>query len=44
MPRKRHTREQIIDKLSKAEVGLVGGQTLREIGRALGITEQMSYR
>ena len=41
MPRKRHTPEQIIGKLCEAEVGLASGQTVLEVCRALGITEQL---
>ncbi len=40
MPRKRHTPEQIIGKLREAEVGLASGQTVPEVCRPLGITEQ----
>ena len=42
MPRKRHTPEQIIGKLREAEVGLASGQTVPEVCRTLGITEQSS--
>jgi transposase-like protein len=41
---KRHTAEQIIGKLREAEVALAGGQTVLEICRTLGITEQTYYR
>ena len=39
MPRKRHTAEQIIGKLREAEVGLLGGQTVPEVG----VAEQTYY-
>ncbi len=44
MSRKRHTPEQIIGKLREAEVGLANGQTVLEVCRTLGITEQTYYR
>ncbi len=44
MPRKRHTAEQIIAKFCEAEVGLASGQTVPEVCRTLGITEQTYYR
>ncbi len=44
MPRKRHTPERIIGKLREAEVGLASGQTVLEVCRTLGITEQTYYR
>ncbi len=44
MSRKRHTPEQIIGKLREAEVGLAHGQTVLEVSRTLGITEQTYYR
>ncbi len=42
MSRKRHTPEQIIGKLREAEVGLANGQTVLEVCRTLGISEQKS--
>ncbi len=44
MGRKRHTVEQIIAKLREAEVALAKGQTLAEVVRKLGISEQTYYR
>ncbi len=44
MGRKRHTAEQIIAKLREAEVALAKGQTLAEVVRKLGISEQTYYR
>ncbi len=44
MSRKRHTAEQIIGKLREAEVALASGQTVVDVCRTLGITEQASGR
>ena len=44
MGRTRHTAEQIIRKLREAEVALAKGQTIGEVARKLGITEQTDYR
>ena len=44
MGRKRHTPEQIITALRKAEVGLANGKTVGEVARQLGISEQTYYR
>lgn len=44
MPKKRHTAEQIIGKLREAEVLLAQGQTVPEVSRSLGVTEQTYYR
>ena len=44
MPRIKHTVEQIITKLREAEVALSRGQTVVQVGRTLGITEQTYYR
>jgi transposase-like protein len=44
MSKKRHTAEQIIGKLREAEVLLAQGQTVPEVSRSLGITEQTYYR
>ncbi len=44
MGRKRHTPEQIIRHLRRAEVELAKGQTTVEVARKLGITEQTYYR
>ena len=40
---KRHTAEQIIQKLREAEVGLAGGKRVAEVVRELGVTEQTYY-
>lgn len=44
MPKKRYTAEQIIRHLREAEVELAKGQTIGEVCRKLGITEQTYYR
>ncbi len=40
MGRQRNTAEQIIGKLREAEVALAKGQTVAQVSRTLGITEQ----
>lgn len=44
MSRKRYKPEQIINLLREAEVALSGGQTVGQICRSLGISEQSYYR
>jgi putative transposase len=44
MPRIKYTVEQIIAKLREAEVALSQGQTVVQVSRSLGITEQTYYR
>ena len=44
MARKRYSAEQIIGKLREAEILLAKGQTVGQVSRALGITEQTYYR
>jgi transposase-like protein len=44
MARKRHTAEQIIAKLREAEIELAKGQSVAQVVRKLGITEQTYYR
>ena len=44
MKRSRHTTEQIIEKLRKADVALGKGQKVPEVCKTLGITEQTYYR
>ncbi len=44
MGRQRYTPEQVIGKLREAEVALAKGQTVVEVVRTLGITEQTYYR
>lgn len=43
-PRITYTVEQIIAKLREAEVALSQGQTVVQVSRSLGITEQTYYR
>ncbi len=44
MARKRHSAEQIINKLREAEVLLGQGMKVPEVTRRLGVTAQTSYR
>ena len=44
MSRKRYTPEQIISMLREAEVALSQGQTVGQVCRVLGISEQSYYR
>jgi len=40
----RHTAEQIVNKLRQAEVLLAQGQSVSQVSKTLGITEQTYYR
>lgn len=42
--RKRHTREQIVRKLTEADRLLAGGADGAEVARQLGVAEQTYYR
>jgi putative transposase len=44
MKRKRYSVEQIIRMIREAEVRLSQGETVKEVSRSLGITEQTYYR
>jgi putative transposase len=44
MAGKRHSAEQIINKLREAEVLLAEGHSVPEVGRRLGVTVQTYYR
>ncbi len=44
MSRKRHSTEQIISKLCKAEIELGKGRSVGEVCKQLGITDQTYYR
>ncbi|MFQ5765605.1 MAG: transposase, partial [Rhodospirillales bacterium] len=44
MSRKRYTPEQIISMLREAEVALSQGQTVGQVCRVLGVSEQSYYR
>ncbi len=44
MAKKKHTVEQIIGKLREAEVRLSQGETVAQVCRSLGVSEQTYYR
>ena len=44
MPRKRFTVEQIIHHLREADMHLAQGQTVGEVCRRIGVSEQSNYR
>ena len=44
MANKRHTPEQVINKLRQAEVAISAGRTVSEASRQIGVTEQTYYR
>ena len=44
MPTKRHTPEQVINKLREAEVAMAQGSTVAEASRQIEVTEQTYYR
>ena len=44
MAKKRHTPEQVINKLREAEVAIAEGSTVAEAARRFGVTEQTFYR
>ena len=44
MARRRHTPEQVINKLREAEVAIAEGSTVAEAARRIGVTEQTFYR
>ena len=44
MARKRHTAEDIINRLREAEVAFARGMAVPEVCRKLGVTEQTYYR
>ena len=44
MARKRHTPEQVINKLREAEVAIAEGSTVAEAAGRIGVTEQTFYR
>ena len=41
---RRHTPEQIIDKLRQAEVEIANGATVAQVCKAIGVTDQTYYR
>ena len=44
MPRKRFTAEEIINKLRETEVRLPEGETVAQVCKQIGVTEQTFYR
>ena len=44
MPRKRYSAEEIVNKLRQAEVELAKGQTIAQVCKQIGITDQTYYR
>ena len=44
MGRRRHTPEQVINKLREAEVAIAEGSTVAEAIRRIGVTQQTFYR
>ena len=44
MTRRRHTPEQVINKLREAAVAIAAGSTVAEASRSIGVTEQTFYR
>ena len=44
MGRRRHTPEQVINKLREAEVAIAEGSTVAEASRRIGVTGQTFYR
>ena len=44
MARRRHTPEQVINKLREAEVAIAEGGTVAEAARRIGVTQQTFYR
>ena len=44
MTGRRHTPEQVINKLREAEVAIAVGGTVAEASRSIGVTEQTFYR
>ena len=44
MARRKHTPEQVINKLREAEVAIAEGDTVAEAARRIGVTQQTFYR
>ena len=44
MARRRHTPEQVINKLREAEIAIAEGSTVAEASRRIGVTEQTFYQ
>jgi putative transposase len=44
MRRKRHSAEEIVNRLREAEVGLSEGRAIAEVCKQIGVSEQTYYR
>ena len=44
MPKRKHTAEEIINKLRESEVLISAGSTVAEASRRIGVSEQTFYR
>ena len=44
MAKRRHTPEQVVNKLREAEVAIAEGSTVAEATRRIGVTEKTYYR
>ena len=44
MARKKHSPEQVVNKLREAEVAIAEGMTVGEAARRIGVSEQTFYR
>ena len=44
MARRKHSPEQVINKLRQAEVAIAEGCTVAEASRQIGVTQQTFYR
>ena len=44
MARRKHTAEQVINKLREAEVAISAGSAVVEVSRQIGVTQQTFYR
>ena len=44
MAKRRHTPEQVINKLREAKVAIAEGSTVAEAARRIGVTDQTFYR
>ena len=43
MPKRKHTAEEIINKMREAEVVIASGSTVAEASRRIGVSEQTFY-
>ena len=44
MARRRHTPEQVVNKLREAEVAIAEGSTVAQAARQIGVIQQTFYR